>query len=294
MFVAEIGLYGPRLSHLPNSFTSNSEFKTQLFIPNRVCTKSKSPSQFLPKRTFIYTVVRTMNGDGCEDNDNGEAELSGAFEQEEQNPLYGGSTAATNGLHSTVNRLVSRFSCLARWSVIQNSCLMIEIEINKSKLKPKVAFCDQCLCWLSKWLVAVLFTATVLGRHDAEALWAAMGSVLNSAFSVVLKHILNQERPNSAISSGPGMPSSHAQSIFYTVVFSWLRVSQQYHTTSQVAVGAAVGSAFGILWLWSWQAFVVRAFASFLWVRLVVIVASLVSCLCFVVHIVRDWLRDVQ
>ncbi|KAL8167328.1 hypothetical protein V2J09_008827 [Rumex salicifolius] len=150
-----------------------------------------------------------------------------------------------------------------------------------------------------------------------------MGSVLNSVFSVALKRLLNQERPNSAISSGPGMPSSHAQSIFYTVVFvvwsliewlgvnylavvlstmalacgsyfSWLRVSQQYHTTSQVAVGAAVGSAFGILWLWSWQAYVVIAFASSLRVRLVVIVASLVFCLCFLVHIVRDWLRDVQ
>lgn len=71
----------------------------------------------------------------------------------------------------------------------------------------------------SKWLVAALFGIIFLWRHDAEALWAASGSVLNSALSTVLKRILNQERPVSTIRSDPGMPSSHAQSIFYTVTF---------------------------------------------------------------------------
>jgi len=67
--------------------------------------------------------------------------------------------------------------------------------------------------------VAGLFAAVLLWRHDAEALWAAMGSVLNSALSVILKRILNQERPVSHLRSDPGMPSSHAQSIFYSVMF---------------------------------------------------------------------------
>lgn len=49
-----------------------------------------------------------------------------------------------------------------------------------------------------------------------------MGSVLNTVLSVTLKQILNQERPVSALRSGPGMPSSHAQSIFFTVVFTIL------------------------------------------------------------------------
>ncbi|KAH0699000.1 hypothetical protein KY284_013215 [Solanum tuberosum] len=71
----------------------------------------------------------------------------------------------------------------------------------------------------SKWLVAALFGIIFLWRHDAEALWAASGSVLNSGLSTVLKRILNQERPVSTIRSDPGMPSSHAQSIFYTVTF---------------------------------------------------------------------------
>lgn len=71
----------------------------------------------------------------------------------------------------------------------------------------------------SKWLVAALFAAVILLRHDAEALWTAMGSVINAVLSIVLKRILNQERPIATLRPDPGMPSSHAQSIFFTVVF---------------------------------------------------------------------------
>ncbi|XP_020585294.1 uncharacterized protein LOC110027967 isoform X2 [Phalaenopsis equestris] len=71
----------------------------------------------------------------------------------------------------------------------------------------------------SKWLVAALFGFVILWKHDAEALWAAMGSVLNAWLSTVLKRLLNQDRPSS-LKSDPGMPSSHAQSIFYAAVFS--------------------------------------------------------------------------
>ena len=74
----------------------------------------------------------------------------------------------------------------------------------------------------SKWLVAVLFGTVILWRHDAEAMWAVMGSTVNSLLSVILKRIFNQERPDSTLRSDPGMPSSHGQSIFFTVVLSIL------------------------------------------------------------------------
>ena len=74
----------------------------------------------------------------------------------------------------------------------------------------------------SKWLVAVLFGTVILWRHDAEAMWAVMGSIVNSILSVILKRIFNQERPDSTLRSDPGMPSSHGQSIFFTVVLSIL------------------------------------------------------------------------
>ncbi|XP_057976539.1 lipid phosphate phosphatase epsilon 2, chloroplastic isoform X3 [Malania oleifera] len=65
--------------------------------------------------------------------------------------------------------------------------------------------CDQLestLNRLSKWLVTGLLGVVILWRHDAEALWAAMGSVINSGLSVILKRILNQERPVSTLSGG--------------------------------------------------------------------------------------------
>ncbi|XP_050228671.1 lipid phosphate phosphatase epsilon 2, chloroplastic [Mercurialis annua] len=174
---------------------------------------------------------------------------------------------------------------------------------------------------LSKWLVAALFAAVLVWRHDAEAMWIAMGSVLNALLSVALKQIFNQERPSATSKSDPGMPSSHAQCIFYTVVFcslsvtewlgvnelslfisalnfalgsyfSWLRVSQRYHTASQVVVGAAVGSLFSFLWYWLWQTTVLLAFDSSLFVRIGVVASSFVFCFGFLLYVIRHWLKD--
>ncbi|KAL6994438.1 dolichyldiphosphatase [Sarracenia purpurea var. burkii] len=170
----------------------------------------------------------------------------------------------------------------------------------------------------SKWLVTALFVVVFLWRRDAEALWTAMGSIVNAGLSVIMKKILNQERPVSRKSSGPGMPSSHAQSIFFAVTFaatslfewlgangftialgglalafgsylSWLRVSQQFHTTSQVVVGAVVGSSFSVLWFWLWDAIVLKAFVSYLWARIIVVLGAAGLCLGFVVYMTRFW-----
>ncbi|KAM0932892.1 putative phosphatidate phosphatase [Dioscorea sansibarensis] len=174
---------------------------------------------------------------------------------------------------------------------------------------------------LSKWLVACLFGLYILWRHDAEALWAAMGSVVNSWLSISLKQILNHQRPVSALRSDPGMPSSHAQSIFYIAVLgilslfqwmganlftvsmgafifvsgsylTWLRVSQQLHTTSQVLVGAILGSSCAVSWFWLWHAFVFKAFISSIWVRVIIVLGSVTFCTAFVVYVVREWLID--
>lgn len=80
--------------------------------------------------------------------------------------------------------------------------------------------------WQSKWVVAALFGSILLLRHDGAALWAVIGSVSNSALSVALKRILNQERPIATLRSDPGMPSSHAQSISFISVFTVLSGKQ--------------------------------------------------------------------
>ncbi|MBA0862994.1 hypothetical protein Goshw_015287 [Gossypium schwendimanii] len=174
---------------------------------------------------------------------------------------------------------------------------------------------------LSKWLVSALFAGVILWRHDAEALWMAMGSIVNAVLSIGLKRLLNQERPVAGLKSDPGMPSSHAQSIFFTVVFaiasllewlgnnalsvgisvlalafgsylSWLRVSQKLHTMNQILVGAVVGSIFSVLWYLSWDAVVLEAFNSSLWVRIIVLLACAGFGLGFLTYVIQYWLKD--
>lgn len=174
---------------------------------------------------------------------------------------------------------------------------------------------------LSKWLVSALFGGVILWRPDAEALWMAMGSIVNAVLSVGLKRLLNQERPVAGLKSDPGMPSSHAQSIFFTVVFaiasllewlgnnalsvgisvlalafgsylSWLRVSQKLHTMNQILVGAVVGSIFSVLWYLSWDAVVLEAFSSSLWVRVIVLLACAGFGLGFLTYVIQYWLQD--
>lgn len=61
-----------------------------------------------------------------------------------------------------------------------------------------------------------------------------IGSVSNSALSVSLKRILNQERPVATLRSDPGMPSSHAQSISFISVFSVLSGKQSMLSVSDL------------------------------------------------------------
>jgi dolichyldiphosphatase len=63
--------------------------------------------------------------------------------------------------------------------------------------------------------VAGCFSFAALWKHDVEIMWVLLGAVANSLLSLILKKTLNHERPTPALRSDPGMPSSHAQSIFY-------------------------------------------------------------------------------
>ncbi|KAK6798074.1 hypothetical protein RDI58_005776 [Solanum bulbocastanum] len=174
---------------------------------------------------------------------------------------------------------------------------------------------------LSKWLIAAVFGIILLWRHDMEVLWATSGGVVNARLSTALKGILNHERPVSTLRSDPGMPSSHAQSIFYTVAFciilmikffgfneitavisalifamgsyfSWLRVSQRFHTLNQVAVGAILGFCFSIFWFWLWDALLIKAFIAHFWVRIVAVVGAAGSCVGFLLYGVWNWVHD--
>ncbi|KAM3252337.1 lipid phosphate phosphatase epsilon 2, chloroplastic [Capsicum annuum] len=174
---------------------------------------------------------------------------------------------------------------------------------------------------LSKWLMAAVFGIILLWRHDMEALWATSGGVLNACLSTALKGILNHERPVSTLRSDPGMPSSHAQSIFYTVAFciismvkymgfngitavtgvlifamgsyfSWLRVSQRLHTLNQVIVGAVLGFCFFIFWFCLWDSIVLKVFIEHFWIQIVNFVGAAGFCVGFLLYVIRNWVIE--
>lgn len=171
---------------------------------------------------------------------------------------------------------------------------------------------------MSKWIVIGFFYTVIILRHDSKALWLALGANLNGGLSILLKKMIKQDRPSSTLKSDFGMPSTHAQSIFYNVFmanlsimeflemnglvatiagiilvigsyFSWLRISQQDHTVSQVMVGALVGSTFSMFWFWLWEAIMVQAFLSYLWIRLVLVFGGLGTSLLLTLRCFRDW-----
>ncbi|XP_076953563.1 lipid phosphate phosphatase epsilon 2, chloroplastic-like [Bidens hawaiensis] len=172
----------------------------------------------------------------------------------------------------------------------------------------------------SKWVVAVTFGGFIMWRHDALALWAATGSVSNFILSITLKRVLKQERPFGEVSSGPGMPSSHAQTVFFALVFiimsvikwmglngattilgillvalgsyfSWLRVLLGYHTTSQVIASTIVGSNFAVLWFWAWEAVIFHAYNLNPWVQILLFVGGACYYIGFIFYVFWHYIK---
>lgn len=79
---------------------------------------------------------------------------------------------------------------------------------------------------------------------------------------------------------------------FLVFVQSWLRVSQQLHTTSQVAVGAALGFSFSVFWFWLWDAVILKVFLSHLWVQLIIVLGTAAVCVSFLLYVVRYWVLE--
>lgn len=103
---------------------------------------------------------------------------------------------------------------------------------------------------------------------------------LNTSPSQLLKQAINAARPPTALKADPGMPSSHAQSLFFLATYvaarvaaplsgapftslragaaallllgaaalTALRVTLGYHSVPQVVAGAALGAVGGAAW----------------------------------------------
>jgi hypothetical protein len=131
----------------------------------------------------------------------------------------------------------------------------------------------------TKWIVSLTAAAVLLYRRDALAVSAIAGALSNAVLGKMLKRVLKQKRPDGAPLADPGMPSSHAMSLFFlsgylcAVTVAWTpawqpaqraaamaallsfatssaawRVASGLHTTPQIFVGALLGGVNGVLW----------------------------------------------
>ncbi|KAL7746343.1 hypothetical protein RI367_008273 [Sorochytrium milnesiophthora] len=127
------------------------------------------------------------------------------------------------------------------------------------------------------------------GMSFFEPVWMLAGQLLNEMLNLVLKRTIQQDRPRAGeFGKGYGMPSSHAQFMFFVSGYvavrvrgirshkwqlsrlaqrvvtqgvfvvaasvAYSRVYLEYHTAAQVLAGVAVGSVVGGCWSWiGWQ-----------------------------------------
>ena len=122
----------------------------------------------------------------------------------------------------------------------------------------------------TKWLVTLAQTAAVWSRRDFIAPFIVLGAILATFSTSVLKRLINQQRPDGAPFTDPGMPSSHALVSFFAATawalhagsagasavllscaarVSVLRVVCGYHTWAQIAVGTIVGGSSAYAWM---------------------------------------------
>ncbi|KAG2263723.1 hypothetical protein Bca52824_070802 [Brassica carinata] len=73
--------------------------------------------------------------------------------------------------------------------------------------------------------------------------------------------------------------------------FIRLRVSQKLHTSSQVVVGAIVGSVFCIFWYTTWNSLLLEAFESSLLIQTSVFLVAAALTLAFAIFVVLNWFR---
>ena len=149
----------------------------------------------------------------------------------------------------------------------RTTCLVSGIPPPNRPNLPKAIFAANAA---TKWLVVFAQTSAVFTRRDLVSPWIVIGSI-NAAFATAaLKRLINQERPDGAPFTDPGMPSSHALVATFAAA-SWavrlrstaattclscaailigvLRVVTGYHTWAQVGVGGLLGAAMAMAWM---------------------------------------------
>eukprot|EP00878_Enallax_costatus_P010240 GHUV01010690.1.p1 GENE.GHUV01010690.1~~GHUV01010690.1.p1 ORF type:complete len:299 (+),score=103.24 GHUV01010690.1:436-1332(+) len=173
----------------------------------------------------------------------------------------------------------------------------------------------------TKWTVSAAVFGVLVWQHNEFAAWAVIGAVLSSFICKVLKHVINQQRPDNAQKSDPGMPSSHANSLNFLSVYAalsmdyhtrshpaavaaaistvmlgvfltWLRVHLGYHTWPQVLVGAVLGGSTAAAWFTLGTVAAIPALHHSSWGIPVLYTVTIAAMAAFAIRNVLSWVED--
>ncbi|KAI4498110.1 hypothetical protein M0802_006934 [Mischocyttarus mexicanus] len=140
---------------------------------------------------------------------------------------------------------------------------------------------------LTPFVILISFITLILFRRDLHTISFFSGVILNEFINLILKHIIREPRPlkRDGIYIEYGMPSNHAQFMWFfttyailfiyvrlhhnsnstiserfwriiiitsciiaAVLVSYGRIYLQYHSISQVLCGLIVGASLGVIW----------------------------------------------
>ncbi|KAL1926920.1 hypothetical protein VTP01DRAFT_5250 [Rhizomucor pusillus] len=132
---------------------------------------------------------------------------------------------------------------------------------------------------LAPLAILVFYASVIVSRRELAVIFALAGQLLNEGLNAILKETLQIARPSAHLGTGYGMPSSHAQFIWYFAVYGstylWFhirldhsawktlltvamtilatlvcysRIYLGYHSEAQVAVGSVIGCTFAVIW----------------------------------------------
>ncbi|KAI8928642.1 hypothetical protein BC831DRAFT_447436 [Entophlyctis helioformis] len=136
------------------------------------------------------------------------------------------------------------------------------------------------LASLAPIFLVVAYTTLAVSSRDLATLWMFAGQLANEGLNAVIKVWIGQPRPTAFLGRGHGMPSSHAQFMWFFAVYlglytayrlqfkygllwkplivaglttfaavvSYSRVHLFYHTAEQVVAGSLLGSLTGAGW----------------------------------------------
>ncbi|KAI7850925.1 PAP2 domain protein [Circinella umbellata] len=132
---------------------------------------------------------------------------------------------------------------------------------------------------LSPLAILVFYASIILSRREIAGITMLIGQLVNEGINFTLKEYLQIARPHAHLGDGYGMPSSHAQFIWFFAIYGSLYLSKNikvdhviekriilfamfslaiavcysriylgYHSLLQVIAGGCAGCIFGLLW----------------------------------------------